>query len=128
LLDKHLAEYTKKKGLFYPSEQAIADTNTQLQIIQKNIENGVRSKDDILLELNQYLDAITDPSLKKEYYKMYIDVTNMKKSDDMSEIQSCVVVLPEKNNITLLGYELHIAPDKKQRFMEELRKAGVTAG
>jgi hypothetical protein len=43
----------------------------------------------------------------------------------MSEIQPCVVVLPEKNNVTLLGYELHIAPDKKQRFMEEMRKAGV---
>ena len=56
---------------------------------------------------------------------MYMDVTNMKKSDDMSEVQSCVVVLPEKNNINLLGYELHISPDKKQRFMKEMRKAGI---
>lgn len=125
LLDKHLAAYAKKKGLFFPSEEAIANANARMEIIQKNIENGVRSKDDILLELNEWLDKISDPVLKKEYYKMYMDVTNMKKSDDMSEIQSCVVVLPEKNNINLLGYELHISPDKKQRFMEEVRKAGI---
>lgn len=125
LLDKHLAEYAKKKGLFFPSEEAIANANIRMEVIQKNIENGVRSKDDILLELNEWLDTITDPGLKEKYYKMYIDVTNMKKSDDMSDVQPCVVVLPEKNNINLFGYELHISPDKKQRFMEELRKEGV---
>lgn len=128
LLDKHLAEYAEKKGLFFPSEEAIANANARMEVIQKNIENGVRSKDDILLELNEWLDTITDPGLKEKYYKMYIDVTNMKKSDDMSEVQPCVVVLPEKNNITLLGYELHISPDKKQRFVEEMRKAGVAVG
>lgn len=49
----------------------------------------------------------------------------MKKSDESNGAQSCVVVPLDKNNINLLGYDLHISPDKKQRFMEEMLKAGV---
>jgi len=124
LLDKHLAKYAKKKGLFFPSEEAIGDANTRMEAIRKNLEDGVRTKEDVLLELNDLITTTGDPFLKRDYYKMYIDATNMKKSDDMREVQPCIVVLPEKNNITLLGYELHISPDKKQRFMEEMRKAG----
>jgi len=125
ILEKHLAEYAKKKGLFFPSEEALGSANAKMEVIRKNMEEGLRTKDDILLELNALIETSSDPALKRDYYKMYIDVTNMKKSDDTSATQQCVVVLPEKNNVTLLGYELHIAPDKKQRFMDEIRKAGI---
>lgn len=126
LLDKHLAEYAKKKGLFFPSEEAIEGANIQMDVIRKNLEDGLRTKDDILLELNYFLTTISDPALKRDYYKMYIDLNRMKDSDETSSVQSCVVVIPQKNNITLLGYELHISPDKKQRFMEDARKAGIS--
>lgn len=128
LLDKHLAAYAKKKGLFFPSEEAIGDANARMEIIQKNLEAGIRSKDDVLLELNELITNTTDPILKRDYYKMYIDATNLKKSDDMSEIQQSVIILPEKNNIVINGYELHIASDKKQRFIDDIKKNGATVG
>lgn len=118
ILNKKLEEYAQVKGLFFPSEAVKENSEAKMEVIKKKLVEGIRNKSDIVLELNQLLDATTDIPTKRDLYKLLVDVGNMKNENIETAIPS-VVVLPQKNNITLFGVECHVDPSKIKYLKEK---------
>lgn len=115
-----LQAYAKKKGLFYPSEAALENNSAKFEAIQRGLKDGIRSKDDVLIELNEWLNQATlEPTMRRDIMRLYIEVTNMKKAEEEAADIPSVVILPPKNNITLFGVEMFVAPDKRDQILKE---------
>lgn len=72
------------------------------------------------------LDTCSDPILKKDLYKLLVDVGNMKNDNLGTQLKS-VVILPKKNNVTLFGVEAYVDPSRVDFLNKKMKEAGFTA-
>ena len=56
-----------------------------------------RSKEDVVREINNLIDSTTDVLVKRDYYKLLVEIEQMKKDKDDNNMKDFVVVLPAKS-------------------------------
>lgn len=108
--DSNLIEFERKIRAEYQKEYAATKEQTepdnnrtttgQVVAEPEQSQTGAtgaketRSKADIIRELNEKIDRCTDPKEQREFYKMLIDVEQMKKDIDETEEESIHYYFP----------------------------------
>jgi hypothetical protein len=131
----HLEAYAKKKGLFFPSEAAVQNSEAKFEAIRRGMNSTKRDRESMLLELNQMADQAGDLDSKLKIMSKIAEIEQMKRAE-VEEVKGLpsVVILPQKANITLFGVEMYVDPSKKAYIEREFgkianpKKFGILSG